>query len=125
MATQDNAMIRRPQDQPEHVSTETRVAPPVDVYENDDEVLLLADVPGVEKEGLDIRLDAAQLALTARPSIHPSDDGHRAIIYERTFTLPQTIDAAKVTAELDAGVLRIRLPKSETARPRRIAVKSG
>lgn len=123
MAIHENAMIRRPQDQPEHVSNEARIAPPVDVYENENEILLLADVPGVDNVGLDLRLDSAQLTLTARPSIQPEDDRH--LIYERTFTLPHSIDAAKVSAELDSGVLRIRLPKSEEAKPRRIAIKSA
>ena len=126
MATQDTAMVRRPQEDIEHLGYGPRVVPLVDVYENQDEFLVFADVPGVDKERLDVRIDSSLLTVEARQTIATGgDDGSQPMIYARTFALPENIDATKVSAEIDAGVVRIRMPKNEAAKPRRITVEAG
>ena len=126
MATENTEMVQREQEAVEHVSSTPRLAPPVDVYENADELLLMADVPGVEHDALDIQLDGGELTFEAKQTEpEEGDESYRAVIFTRSFTLPSTIDHAKVAAELTDGVLKIRLPKSEAAKPRRIAVKTG
>ena len=126
MSTQNTEMVRRDEDKPEHVSDEPRVAPPVDVFENQDELLVVADVPGVNKDSLDVRLDAGELTFEARQTKpEDSNDSFQPIVFTRTFTVPNTVDPEKVAASLEAGVLFVHLPKSEAAKPRRIAVTSG
>ncbi len=121
--TTSNDMVRREEATTEHVRAEHRLTPPVDVYENTDEILLLVDVPGAERSGLSIQLDGGQLDLEARtPGF---EDGEEAVVYARSFAVPNTIDPDKVEAELDMGVLTVHLPKSEAAKPRRIEVKAS
>ena len=107
----------------EHVRAERRVTPPVDVYENQDEILVRLDVPGVEQDGLDIRMDGGKLDVEARRTDTPED--LEPIVYVRSFMVPQTVDATRVAAALDMGVLSVHLPKSEASKPRRIEVKVG
>jgi HSP20 family molecular chaperone IbpA len=109
--------------QPETISQELRVAPPVDVYENKDELLMLVDVPGVEHAGLNLRLEGADLELEARQT-GGNGNGFTPVTFARSFTLPRGIDAKGVSAELKNGVLRIALKKSDEAKPRRIEVKA-
>jgi HSP20 family protein len=92
------------------------VAPPVDIFENNDEILILADFPGVEREALHVRLDATEL------TIEGQTDG---MTLRRMFQMTNTVDPDRISAELNAGVLRVRLPKREEAKPRRIEVKPG
>jgi HSP20 family molecular chaperone IbpA len=125
MTTQNTEMARRPQEQLEHVRDEQRVMPPVDVYENDDEILLLVDVPGVAQDGLDVQLEGGRLDLEARQSALPEGDPGQPLLFARSFSVPNTVDPAKVAAELDMGVLKIHLPKGEAAKPRRIQVKAS
>jgi HSP20 family protein len=105
------------------------VAPPVDVYENEDELLLVADVPGATPDGIDVQLEKGQLTIQAKRSEEttgaPLAAEYRPRDYFRVFSVPQGIDASKIDAQLSAGVLRLRLPKSESLKPRRIEVKQG
>jgi HSP20 family protein len=126
----DNTNLARHQEgTPERVKQRMTVAPLVDVYENQDELLIVADVPGANKEGVNVHLDKGQLTIEAR---RPDDSTgtpvaaeHRPADYFRIFAVPPGIDASKIDAKLQAGVLRLRLPKSESVKPRRIEVKSG
>ena len=105
------------------------VAPPVDVYENGDELLLVADVPGATPDGIDVRLEKGQLTIEAKRTEDtprtPVSTEVRPRDYLRVFSVPQGIDASKIDAQLAAGVLRLRLPKSEALKPRRIEVRRG
>jgi HSP20 family molecular chaperone IbpA len=104
------------------------VAPPVDIYENRDEILVLAEVPGARNDGVTIRLEKNELYLHARrEDAAVGSDAKRpwGADYSRTFLVPRGIDAERITAELNAGVLRIRLPKSEALKPRRIEVRTS
>lgn len=130
MTTQSNEMVGRREgveareEHVEHVRAERRVTPPVDVYENEDAIMLLVDVPGVREDGLDIRLEGGQLELEARQPKPESELDYEPVAFARTFIVPNTVDAAKVAAELDKGVLKVLLPKSEAAKPRRIAIQT-
>jgi HSP20 family molecular chaperone IbpA len=105
-----------------------RVAPPCDIYENDAEYLIACDVPGATEQGLDLRLDAGQLTITARveePTRATVQREYRLPDYERTFQIPRDIDRANVAADLKQGVLWVHLPKSPAMRPRRIEIRSS
>jgi len=106
-------------------------APSVDIFENDNTITVLADMPGVKAEDLEIDLRESVLTLTGRVS---APDGAKESVvlreYEsgtffRQFTLSETIDQAKIDAKLTDGVLRLELPKVEKARPRQITVRAG
>lgn len=113
----------------ENVSDREAVAPYVDVFENEQEILVVADLPGVAKEDLTIGLDDGELTIVGRrrPASHGTALGseYRQSDFRRSFVLPQGIDQNRIDAHLAAGVLRLRLPKAESLRPRRIAVRSG
>jgi len=128
MATQNEtvALTREPQSLTE-TAERPRVAPPVDVFENADEILLHADMPGVETKDLDIAFDRGELTLSAR-----REDGSqgtalrsefRPFDYYRRFAVPPGVDAAKIRAELKHGVLQLHLPKSEALKPRQIPIR--
>jgi HSP20 family molecular chaperone IbpA len=114
---------------PEQVQERPWVAPRVDIHENDSEVLLLADVPGVAKDSLTIKLNQEQLTLEGRVEETPRGDAlgreFQAVDYRRSFSVPAGIDAGKISAELKDGVLSLHLPKSEALKPRQIEVKAG
>jgi HSP20 family molecular chaperone IbpA len=108
---------------PEKMAERPTFAPPVDIFENKDEVLILADVPGVTTESLSIHLDRDQLTIDARRPAAAS--GEEAFDYRRSFVVPHGIDADKIAAHLQNGVLRVTLPKPERIKPRQIEVKAG
>lgn len=130
-------LTRDPARQPQSVDagqaramTERRqtVAPPVDIFENDDEILLVADLPGVANEDVKIRYDRGELSLEAlrheKTEGRTLSMGYAAHDYARRFQVPGGIDAAKIDAQLKNGVLFLHLPKAETHKPRQIAVRS-
>lgn len=104
--------------------------PAVDIFETEKEITLLADMPGVKSGGMNI--DLRDNVLTLDGDVKPPEGAgevdvmreYRTGKYYRQFTLSQVIDQGKIDAELNDGVLRLRLPKVEAATPRRIAVKS-
>lgn len=105
------------------------LAPNVDVYENASEILLLIDLPGVAKDGLRIDLEKDQLTIEAQRSASHEHRAHsqefRPVDYRRSFAIPMGIDRDKVDAELKAGILTLRLPKSDALKPRQIQVRSS
>jgi HSP20 family protein len=104
--------------------------PAVDIFETDKEITLLADMPGVTSKALNIDLHENILTLDGDVNSPEAADEvdvmreYRTGKYYRQFTLSQVIDQGKIDAVLKEGVLRLRLPKVETAAPRKIAVKS-
>jgi HSP20 family molecular chaperone IbpA len=100
------------------------VTPPVDIYENKDEILLLADMPGVPSDALHVRLNGSELVIEGAQAM-PSNGGYRPLAFARTFRVPNTVDPNGVTAELRDGVLTLHLAKSEAAKPRRIEVRAS
>ncbi|MCB9553835.1 MAG: Hsp20/alpha crystallin family protein [Myxococcales bacterium] len=97
------------------------IHPPVDAFEDDDGLLLRADLPGVSRDGLTIELDNGVLTLTGRRPL-PAHRGEGFVQYHRRFYVPRHTDGEKVRARLDHGVLTIELPKADAAKPRRIPI---
>lgn len=104
-------------------------APAVDVYENKEEVLIVAETPGVRPDDIVIRFERGELTLMGRRAKTPEGNvlaaEQRFTDFQRTFTVPQTIQADGIHAEIAQGVLKIHLPKVSAQKPRQIAVKSS
>ena len=108
---------------------------PLDVYETQDEVVVLAAVPGIEPEGIDITVNQGTVTLSGQvPNVAESEGGKGATWYvhelphgtfRRSLTLPFELDAAQAEATFEHGMLRLRLPKAERAKPRQIKVTVG
>jgi len=108
---------------------ERYVAPPVDIYETQDGLVVLADLPGVAKEALDVRVDNNILTIRghARHAV-PGDIGYREyelVNFFRQFELNEKVDQQRISADLKCGVLTLNLPKAEEAKPRQIEVHVG
>jgi HSP20 family molecular chaperone IbpA len=103
--------------------------PAVDIYENEDEILLHADMPGVLKKDVSVDIDNGTLAISGVRRLPPDPaatyEEFLDVEYVRSFSVPQAIDVEKVEAELKNGVLRLHLPKSEAAKPRQIEIKTA
>ena len=105
--------------------------PSVDIFETQKEITLLADMPGVKANSLNIDLHENVLSLDGDVKSPEETDEvdvlreYRTGKYYRQFTLSQVIDQSKIEAAMKDGVLRLRLPKVEAATPRKIAVKTG
>jgi HSP20 family protein len=102
--------------------------PRVDIRETEEESLLLADLPGVKPEDVDVRFDNGELIIDGRCA--PRHPGANYLLSEyavgdfyRAFTISEQIDWQKISAELKNGVLTVHLPKAETVKPRKITVK--
>jgi HSP20 family protein len=94
------------------------IAPRIDVLESDDAVIVHADMPGVNPADVDVRFENGELSVHGRRA---ADRGERVNFF-RSFRLSEQIAADKIGAELKHGVLTLKLPKVEAAKPRRIAV---
>jgi HSP20 family molecular chaperone IbpA len=110
-------------------SEERFVAPPVDIYENGDALIVTADLPGVAKENLDVRVENNLLTIRGRPSHLVSGEPiyreYELPNFFRQFELNEKVDQANISAELQHGVLTLRLPKAHEAQPRKIEVNVG
>lgn len=123
-------IITREEQMPERRSETASLTPMVDIFENDHEILLHADMPGVSKDAVSVNIDNGRLEISGlRKLVHTSGSvtwqEFGDVEYRRVFSVPQTIDVAKVAAELKDGVLKLHLPKSEKAKPRMIEIKAG
>lgn len=103
------------------------IAPPVDIREDKDAFILVADMPGVDKRGLTVRLDGTDLTVTGECTVdYPAgeelyrESAQRS--YRRTFEIAPEIDSARISARVSEGVLTLTLPKAEAGKPRTIAV---
>jgi HSP20 family protein len=101
--------------------------PPVDIWEDDQQVVIQLDVPGCHTDNLSAEAIDGQLVVTGERSV--SDGANRRYRSERwqgrfvrSFTLPQGVDGASITADYEDGVLTVRLPKPEEAKPRAINI---
>ena len=104
--------------------------PAVDVVENEDGFELVAEVPGMKKDDVQISLENRTLTLSGERKHYGFPEGTTIIRHEtltdpfrRSFDLPEEIDANRISAELDNGILRVLLPKVEKAQPRDITIK--
>jgi HSP20 family molecular chaperone IbpA len=103
---------------------------PVDIYDQEDEVVLVADLPGVAGNAVDVHLDRGELTIRGRvdqpvPKGESVLEEYRVGDFVRTFTVSEDIDPTGIAAELKNGVLTLRLPKAAERKPRKIAVKAG
>ena len=112
-------------------ATAPHAVPPVDVFEDENGITLFADLPGVSRERLNVRVDGDSLLVegTAQADV---PDGLQLVYgearlptYRREFALSRELDASRIDAQLKDGVLRLRIPKAEEAKPRRIEVQVG
>jgi HSP20 family molecular chaperone IbpA len=109
--------------------SEMYLSPAVDIFETKDGLTVVADVPGVVKDGLDINVDdkiltiRGTLELPARKDLLVEEFG--MMNYFRQFRLSDEVDQSGIKASLDQGVLTLRLPKAEHAKPKRIEVKAS
>jgi HSP20 family protein len=104
--------------------------PPVDVFEDKDTVQIMAELPGVRSEDVKISLENNVLTIRGEKRQHAEEKTDRVHryercygVFERAFTVPSTVDADHIKASYDLGVLTVRLPKQERAKPRQIEVK--
>ena len=117
--TKDKSVSENPESSA--ATTRARQLPlPVDIYEGADELLLLADLPGVEPEGLTVSFEAPELRIEGRRG-----SGEASSVYSRTFRVSEQIDANAISAELTAGVLKLRLAKAAHTKPRKIEVRAS
>ena len=107
-------------------------APAVDVYEDEHKVTLKIEVPGIDEKDIDVRVENNTLTVTGERKIEKEEkeENYRRVerqygSFTRTFTLPATVDAEKVSADYDKGVLKIALPKKAEAKPKQIKVNVG
>jgi HSP20 family protein len=114
----------------EHTHHQERyVAPPVDIYETQEGLVILADLPGVAKEALAVRVEQHRLTIRgqARHGV-PGEAVSREyalVNFFRQFALSEHVDQRQITAELKSGVLTVTLPKAEAATPRQIVVQAA
>jgi HSP20 family protein len=108
-------------------SQERYVTPPVDIYETAGGLVVKADLPGVEKDNLDLGVENNLLTIRAKPSHasagEPIYREYELVSYFRQFELNEKVDQSKISAELKHGVLTLQLPKAEEAKPRKIEVR--
>ena len=107
------------------------VLPAVDVYEDESGITLLADMPGVPRDQLELKVEGDTLSIEGGVSA-ATPEGLEAVYaevrvprYRRTFTLSRELDTSRIDASLKDGVLTLRIPKQAYAQPRRIEVQAG
>jgi len=103
-----------------------------DVKETKDGCVFTADAPGIDSKDIDVKLQNNRLTVSGKREQEKSDKGDTYYSYERSygsfsrsFTLPEGVDADKISADLNQGVLTVNLPKMPEAKPKQISVKSG
>ena len=104
--------------------------PPVDIFQDKDNLVLRAEVPGVAKDDIDVRVENGVLTLQGERKTDTDLDDKNAFRRERifgrfarSFTLPTMVDATRITAKYRDGVLEIALPKAEAAKPKRVEIQ--
>ena len=125
---QNRAVTRQEQGKQEVTRQQEQwMAPPVDIYETADGLMVVADLPGVAKENLNIEVKNDLLTIQAKPNVSNSgspvyQEFQLGNLY-RQFRLTDAVNTARIEAELKYGVLMLRLPKAEEAKPRKIEVQ--
>ncbi len=127
----ENVTVSKPraeQGSPESTRGGYYFTPRVDIFEGEEELTLIADIPGVKPEDVDLRYERGELLLHARvgrnerPS-HFAVQEYEIGDYYRVFHIHESIDSTKINAECKNGVLTVHLPKVDSARPRQVQVK--
>jgi HSP20 family protein len=112
--------------------TSSTFAPPVDVYEDEHNVTLKIEVPGIDEKDIDVRVENNILTVHGERNFEKEEkeENFRRVerqygSFTRTFTLPSTVEAEKILADYDKGILKIVLPKKAEAKPKQIKVNVG
>jgi len=119
-----------PDTQRRNAVAESILRPPVDIYETSEGITLQADMPGVAKEQLNLRVEGNSLLVEGTIGIAPQEQMTalyaevRSTLYRRSFVLSNELETGKIEANLKDGQLTIRIPKRAELRPRRIEVQS-
>lgn len=114
----------------ERTRTMRTYIPAVDIYELDDTVVLLADMPGVSEESIDVTLEKNLLTIRGQVELQETEESEPTYVeyyagdYERTFALSDEVDRNKIEATIKNGVLRLVMPKADEAKTRKITVRS-
>jgi HSP20 family protein len=117
---------------PEEALTTTSYAPPVDIYEDEHNITLKLEVPGIDEKDIDVRIENITLTVHGERKIvkGEKEDNYRLVErqygeFTRSFTLPSSVDVGQVSANYDKGVLKINLAKKAEAKPKQIKVTVG
>jgi HSP20 family protein len=108
-------------------SSEKFIKPAVNIIETEEGLTLTADIPGASKDSLDVNVEKGILTITAPVSRDmPGNAGYTEFelaSYYRQFSIPESLDHVKAKADLANGILTLRIPKAEAAKPRKIEIK--
>ncbi len=117
---------------PDDSLTTTTFAPPVDIYEDEHNITLKLEVPGIEEKDIDVSVENSTLTVHGERKIEKEEkeENFRRVerqygSFTRSFTLPSSVDPGQVTAHYDKGVLKIKLAKKAEAKPKQIKVNVG
>lgn len=115
--------VESPRNSPvERTPQAAQLSPAVDIYENDKELLVFADLPRVTPSSLKLEVNHPEMKIEGRAV---ASDTQPEYVYTRTFHLGSSVDVSKIEAKLSDGVLQVHLPKSEPYQVRRIEVKTA
>jgi HSP20 family protein len=119
-------------DGPEEALTTTSYAPPVDIYEDEHNIILKLEVPGIDEKDIDVRIENTTLTVHGERKIEKEEkeENFRRVErqygeFTRSFTLPSSVDPGQVSANYDKGVLKIKLAKKAESKPKQIKVNVG
>jgi HSP20 family protein len=117
---------------PQETLTTTSFAPPVDVYEDEHNIILKIEVPGIDEKDIDVRMESNTLTIHGERKFEKEEkeENFRRVerlygSFTRSFTLPSSVDAEHVSADYDKGMLKIILAKKAEAKPKQIKVNVG
>ena len=117
---------------PDEALTTTSFAPPVDIYEDEHNITLKLEVPGIDEKDIDVRIENTTLTVHGERKIEKEEkeENFRRVerqygSFTRSFTLPSSVDFGQVSAHYDKGVLKINLAKKAEAKPKQIKVNVG
>ena len=122
-------VVGTPSQRAEKVEQRYTVEPRVDIFENAEELLVVAEMPGVEPGGLKVQVVAGELSLEGSwPSGEQGNALGREFLpvdYKRSFLLPRGIDPDKIAADYTAGVLTVHLPRQSALKPRQVEIRTA
>src|SRR5580704_16196040 len=117
---------------PEEALTTTSFAPPVDIYEDEHNIILKLEVPGIDEKDIDVRIDNNTLTVHGERKFEKEEkeENFRRVerqygSFTRSFTLPSSVDSGQVSAHYNQGLLKVKLAKKAEAKPKQIRVNVG
>jgi len=122
-----NTLQKQSRPNQEQNNLQSFVAAPVNIFESKDGYILEAEMPGVNKEGLEVTLEGNEITITGHRTAENTEGQplfreSTLSNFQRVFQLDPAIDTSKISAKMDQGLLTLTLPKSEQVKPRKIAV---